>query len=145
MIGPELKEVFDADDKVLNNIEGFLIDNDFRYTFRASVYGSLHVNVIRNQLTQHIASMMPSIIDELATVLGEDLDLIVGKGISLMNLLIVDWTSFVVYVKALKIVSRISQRIFVGFPLCIFSGSVITEGKVEMRNILNIQRITQLL
>lgn len=74
-----LKELFDADDKVLDNIH--LEENDFRYTSRASLYSRLHINVIRNQLTQHIASMMPDIIDELSAVLGEDLDLLVKDGI----------------------------------------------------------------
>jgi hypothetical protein len=75
-----LKEVFNADDKILSNIQGILEENDFRFTFRASLYSAFHVSVIRNQLTQHIASMMPDIIDELAAVLGEDLDLIAGDG-----------------------------------------------------------------
>jgi hypothetical protein len=35
--------------------------------------------------------------------------------------LILDWTSFMVYPKTLKIVARVSQRVFVGFPLCIFN------------------------
>src|SRR5271169_5339539 len=105
-----LKEFFEADDKILSNIEGILVDHDFRYTFRASIYNSLHVHVIRNQLTQQIASKMPDIIDELATVLGEDLDRIAGEGnvpFSNYGLFNVDWTSFVVYDKTLKIVSRI--------------------------------------
>lgn len=76
-----LKEFFDADDKVLDNIQGLLEENDFRYTTRASLYSTFHINVIRNQLTQHIASMMPDIIDELSAVLGEDLDLLVKDGI----------------------------------------------------------------
>ena len=116
-----LKEFFDADDKTLDNIQGLLEENDFRYTTRASLYSKFHINVIRNQLTQHIASMMPDIIDELSAVLGEDLDLLVKDGYKdLRYALIVDWTSFVVYPKSLKIVARVSQRVFVGFPLCIF-------------------------
>ena len=128
------KEFFDADDKILNNIQGILEEQDFRYTTQASIYSMFHVNVIRNQLTQHIASMMPDIIDELTAVLGEDLDLLVqdGRRIHSMRTLIVDWTSFVVYQKSLKIVSRISQRVFVGFPLCIFSScSRKSEGRSE--------------
>jgi hypothetical protein len=64
----------------MSNLEGFLLGNDFRYTSRASIYNPLHVHVIRNQLTQQIASKMPDIMDELATVVSEDLDLIAGEG-----------------------------------------------------------------
>lgn len=78
-----LKEMFAADDKILSNTQGILEENDFRYTFRSSFYSEFHIGVIRNQLTQHIASMMPDIVDELATVLGEDLDLMAGEGLSL--------------------------------------------------------------
>lgn len=76
-----LKELFEADDKILDNVQGILEENDFRYTTRASIYSTLHISVIRNQLTQHIASMMPDIIDELSAVLGEDLDLLAEDGI----------------------------------------------------------------
>lgn len=64
----------------MSNVGGILLSNDLRYTSRASIYNPLHVHVIRNQLTQQIASKMPDIMDELATVVGEDLDLIAGEG-----------------------------------------------------------------
>lgn len=113
-----LKEVFDTRDKDLSLIEATLEDGDFRYTFQADVHSIYHINVIRNQLTRNISALMPEIVDELNAVLGEELDVIVTEGIPLLTLFTVDWTTFVVYEKALKIVARVSQRVFVGFPLC---------------------------
>jgi hypothetical protein len=76
-----LKELFEADDKVLDNIQGIIEESDFRYTTRISLYSTFHIDVIRNQLTRHIATMMPDIIDELNAVLREDLDHLVKDGI----------------------------------------------------------------
>ncbi|KDR68413.1 hypothetical protein GALMADRAFT_78764 [Galerina marginata CBS 339.88] len=71
-----------------------------------------HVNVVRSALTRNLAIRFPDIKDEIArhvdTPILSALDLILSTG----------WTTVPAHKTVVKIVCRISNRLFVGLPLC---------------------------
>lgn len=44
---------------------------DFRYTLPGDIFNLYHIKVIRNQLTQNIAALVPEMAEELASVFDE--------------------------------------------------------------------------
>jgi len=74
-----LKEVFEAPNDEINFLEGLFGDTDFRHTFYGDVHNEYHVRVVRNQLTQNIASLIPDIVDELSVALADELDSVVSE------------------------------------------------------------------
>jgi len=74
----------------------------------------------RNRLTQNFVSLIPDTVDELKAALKDEVDSLVPEnGHLIMNFnLPIDWVPVVVFEKTLKIVARISHRVFVGLPLC---------------------------
>jgi hypothetical protein len=76
-----IKELFSAPSASLGFFEAVIEDIDFRYTLPGDVHNLYHVKVIRNQLTQNIAAMMPGVAEELVSVFDEfDSDLSNGTG-----------------------------------------------------------------
>jgi hypothetical protein len=96
-----------------------------------------HIPIIRSQLTRNLGNFFSDLRDELVLAFEEIIPPTEGKLFttntspmlsSLANLVdincacrLADWTKVRVYDNALKIVSRTSNRIFVGAPLCMFS------------------------
>ena len=115
-----LKEVLEAPNDEINFLEGILGDTDFRHTFYGDVQNEYHVRVVRNRLTQNFVSLIPDTVDELKAALKDEVDSLVPEnGHLFMNFnLPIDWVPVVVFEKTLKIVARISHRVFVGLPLC---------------------------
>jgi hypothetical protein len=74
-----LKEIFEAPNEEINFLEGLFGDTDFRYTFYGDVHNEYHVRVIRNQLTQNIASLIPDVVDELNAALEDEIDSVVRE------------------------------------------------------------------
>lgn len=74
-----LKEVFEAPNDEINFLEGLFESNDFRYTFYGDVYNEYHIRIIRNQLTQNIAALIPTIVDELNAALEDEVDTVVTE------------------------------------------------------------------
>ena len=74
-----LKEVLEAPNEEINFLEGLFGDTDFRYTFYGDVHNEYHVRVIRSQLTQNIASIIPGVVDELNAALEDELDSVVRE------------------------------------------------------------------
>ncbi|KAF8574248.1 cytochrome P450 [Ramaria rubella] len=70
-----------------------------------------HIDVVRSQLTRNISNLYPAMLDELVPTFEDyipvtDVDL--GA----------DWTPITVLETGMKIISRVSNRIFVGAPTC---------------------------
>lgn len=113
-----VKELFSAPDADLNFLEAKLEHLDLRYTFKLNVHDDWHIDMIRNQLTQKIPELMPQMVDELTAAFHDELEPVVTKGIRHNSMLTRGWTPVVVHRKALSIVSRVANRVFVGQPLC---------------------------
>lgn len=130
-----IKELFSAPDSELNFLEAKLEHLDLRYTFKLDVHDDWHIDMIRNQLTQKISSLMPDIVDELTAAIGDELDLAVTKSVPHKSRLTADWTPVIVHRKALAMVSRMANRVFVGLPLCTFNSCLTRLIQVETGNI----------
>ncbi|KAI1791206.1 cytochrome P450 [Ganoderma leucocontextum] len=67
-----------------------------------------HVDVIRDKLTRMIPAVLPDVVDELSMVLPE----YIATGST------DDWVEVSVWRSMLNVIARISNRVFVGPPLC---------------------------
>lgn len=112
-----VKELFEASPSDLNFLEAFLENTDLRPLFKADLYNTYHVGVLRNQLTHHIPMWMPDIVDELNAALDDEFGSIT-HGMFKFVLAHVDWTPIIVFTKVQRIVTRVTNRAFVGLPLC---------------------------
>jgi len=75
-----LKELFDDAGRSFNFFEAALEDLDFEATLGGDVHNLYHVPIIRNQLTQNISWMLPSLADELNSTFGDIIDTTVSDG-----------------------------------------------------------------
>jgi hypothetical protein len=66
-----IKELFSAPSSSLGFFEAALEDIDFRYTLPGNLSNLYHVKVIRIQLTQNIAALLPEMAEELDSVFDE--------------------------------------------------------------------------
>lgn len=81
-----LKEVLEAPNDEVNFLEGLVESTDFRYAFYGDIHNEYHVRIIRNQLTQNIAALIPSIVEELNVALDDEVDTVVtGNGHSVIE------------------------------------------------------------
>ena len=81
-----LKEYFSASDDKLHFQDGINTRNDFVTPFKAGPSGlQYHIDVVRTQLTQNLAKMMPHIADELAHALTDELEPLLTDGKSELN------------------------------------------------------------
>ena len=71
------------------------------------VENPLHENLVRRELTRGLGAQIPDVLDELAAGVDEYW----GKDTE-------GWTDVSVFNVMMKIVSRATNRIFVGLPLC---------------------------
>ncbi|KAG6330777.1 hypothetical protein ID866_8313 [Astraeus odoratus] len=83
--------------------------NDYikvEYTFGSEVYRNpYHQWIIQTQLSRNLASLCPDIKDEMVNVFSE---LITGN----------EWRTLPAFQSICQIISRMSNRVFVGLPLC---------------------------
>jgi hypothetical protein len=122
-----LKEMFSASEDDLSFTKNAAEGLELRYTFQKSIAeNQYHAHIIRVELTRHISEMMPSIVDELGAAMDDEI--LVSEGTSDLNSSsnVVDWTPICSYEKAVNIVARISNRVFVGLPLCTVPSSRLT-------------------
>ncbi|KAF7792531.1 hypothetical protein EIP86_003572 [Pleurotus ostreatoroseus] len=79
-----------------------------KYIFSPAVrQNPYHIGIIRQQLTRSLAMLFPEIIDEIATAFEE-----------LVPCTTTDWTGIDALGTARRIVSRTSNRVFLGLPYC---------------------------
>jgi hypothetical protein len=103
-----LREYFEDSERNLSFFEAAVEDMDFENTLPGNIRNLYHVPVIRNQLTQNIARILPILAEELGDALKVEIEPLLGA----------DWTPIVIYEKSLKLVARTVYRGFVGLPLC---------------------------
>ena len=82
-----------------------------------------HIPIVRAQLTRALPELVPEVIDEIQEAFVEVIPPTEGEHddrfcSSVVLNMSVDWTSVKVLENSMKIVSRASNRIFVGLPLC---------------------------
>ncbi|KAF8833162.1 cytochrome P450 [Paxillus ammoniavirescens] len=103
-----VEDVSKASDDELSLAEAANDEFKVKYTLGHDVYHNpYHVPIIRSQLTRNVGILYPDIRDEMVTAFEEILDL---RG----N----EWKSVPAFQAIQKVVSRTSNRIFVGLPLC---------------------------
>jgi hypothetical protein len=112
-----LQETFDASEEDMSfghRLNEFL---QLGYTFnKSTLTNHYHVVVIQQNLSRNIGTLMTEIVDEAQTAMDDEI--VVTDGITFTSRLMIDWKPFVPYEKALKIIARVSNRVFVGLPLC---------------------------
>ena len=104
-----MKWIADQPDSVLNakDMQRELLQTHYTLLHPDIADNALHEHPIRRELTRGIGAQIPGVLDELAMSVGEYW----GKNTD-------DWTDVKVFDTMMKIVSRASNRIFVGLPLC---------------------------
>jgi hypothetical protein len=113
-----LKEMFSASEDDLSFAKDVADSLELRYIFQKSIAENhYHAHITKVELTRHISEMMPGIVDELGAAMDEEIQVNEGSTFS-SPLMYVDWTSICSYQKTINIVARISNRVFVGLPLC---------------------------
>lgn len=75
-----LKELFDDLGRSFNFLAAALEDLDFEATLSGDVHNLYHIPIIRNQLTQNISRILPSLADELDSAFGDIIDTTVSEG-----------------------------------------------------------------
>ncbi|KAK0244007.1 cytochrome P450 [Armillaria nabsnona] len=81
-----------------------------------------HIDVVRGALTRNIAACFPDVRDEIETSFKEEIPETEGMSsafyISVLLSAFSDWTKVHAYSSILQIVCRVTNRMFVGLPLC---------------------------
>jgi hypothetical protein len=114
-----LKELFSASEDTLSFTDPVSESLQLRYTFQESIaVNHYHVIVTRTELSRHIPELMPDIVDELGAAFEDEIS--VTNGTSLLHNLTIEWMPICSFQKTVNIVARISNRVFVGLPLCTF-------------------------
>ena len=115
------KELFDAPEDQISFVKSSSRNLQMRYTFgKDSAANHYHATVVKMQLSRHIPELMPVIVDELQAACADSFK-DVGTGTNLPLFCFdrrTDWTPLVAYKTYAKIIARISNRIFIGLPLC---------------------------
>ncbi|GJE87319.1 cytochrome P450 [Phanerochaete sordida] len=109
--GDELvEELRNADENVLSSAAALVDLLQTDYTIGRSVRENLyHIHVLRTTLNKNLASILPDAIDEIAAAFKDELDAKLGDG---------EWTPLAVTDLFTRIICRVSNRSFVGLPLC---------------------------
>lgn len=114
-----LNEYFNASNDTLSFVKATGASLQIRYLYHENMaIDEYHVPVIRKQLTKQIGVMMDDLIDEIGTSFLHEIPVTNGERPLICVYSWVEWKSFVVYGKIVKIVARITNRFFVGLPLC---------------------------
>ena len=120
-----LKELFAASEDDLSFTKNAADVLGLRYIFQKSIAeNQYHAHVTKVELTRHISEMMPDIVDELGAAMDEEVQ--VNEGSTSYPSSDIDWTPICFYEKTVNIVARISNRVFVGLPLCTTPSSRLT-------------------
>lgn len=121
IVGPDhVKELLDAPESVFSMRKSAADAIEAQYTFGGNVVtNTYHDAVIRTKLNRNVPELFPEIMDELKAAFEDEFVIIDGIGCHYS--LTVDWTPVKFHEKALNITARVSNRIFVGLPLCITS------------------------
>jgi len=69
-----LKEYYNAPNETFSFSEALTAQIDIRYTLPAANLHQYHIDVVRNQLTQNLASLTPYIAEEIKATLSDQLD-----------------------------------------------------------------------
>ncbi|KJA23965.1 hypothetical protein HYPSUDRAFT_39491 [Hypholoma sublateritium FD-334 SS-4] len=102
-----VEEIRKAPENVLSSMIAIDESLQVNYTLGENVSSKpYHIPIVRAQLTRALPELVPEVIDEIQQAFG---DVIPPTE---------DWTSVKVLDNTMKIVSRASNRIFVGLPLC---------------------------
>lgn len=113
-----LKEMFSAPEEHLSFTKPAADGLQLEYTISKSVAeNQWHALVVKSELSRHIPELMPAIVDELDSAMSDEIPLTDGNAIACESNLL-DWTPLCAFEKAVNIVARISNRVFVGLPLC---------------------------
>ncbi|KIM22625.1 hypothetical protein M408DRAFT_282040 [Serendipita vermifera MAFF 305830] len=103
-----VEEIAKAPDDALSFMDAVEESLQMKYTFGPNfTFEHYHVHVIRNQLTRHLSGLFPDVFDETKQAVSD----LVGEPENEWKTL--DVTSF-----SQNVVTRASNRIFVGLPLC---------------------------
>jgi hypothetical protein len=75
-----LKELFNAHESDLHFLSGAVEDADFSYSFKASVFESIHTRAIKLNLNHHLPNFTGDMVDELNAAVEDEFGSIVGNG-----------------------------------------------------------------
>ena len=100
---------------------------------RESIDDPYHVEIIRDKLMRTLSAVIPDMVDELAVAVpgyipvnGDGARVVQPLGYRkrrLTSVYFLEWTTVKVMPTMQKIVARVSNRIFVGLPLCAYKYS----------------------
>jgi hypothetical protein len=83
---PHLKELFNAHESDLHFLSGAVEDADFSYSFKASVFESIHTRAIRLNLNHNLPCFTTDMVDELNAAIEDEFGNVVGKGMTGLDL-----------------------------------------------------------
>lgn len=84
-----------------------LLQGDYAFTDPYLIQTVFHEHVIHKNLARKVDGVIPAISDEIKVVLDETLGLDT-----------IGWTDITVWDSAMRVIARVSNRMFVGLPLC---------------------------
>ncbi|KAK5063689.1 hypothetical protein LTR69_004395 [Exophiala sideris] len=96
-------------DSVLSSEEShkLLLQTEYTFVHPFVVGNPLHHETIRNELTRQLSAVTADIVDELSVALDE-----------IWGINTAEWKEVCVFDTAMDMIARISNRVFVGLPLC---------------------------
>jgi hypothetical protein len=104
-----LKELYSAPEEHLSFTKPVAESLELEYTFKKNIaVNQYHAIVVKTELTRHIPEKMEDIVDELGAAMEDEIP------IDSVN----DWTPICSFDKTTHIVARVSNRVFIGLPLC---------------------------
>jgi hypothetical protein len=107
-----LKELYSAPEEHISFATAITESLQLEHTFQKNIaVNHYHTIVVKAELTRHISEKMSDIVDELGAAMEDEIPIDS----------VVDWTPICSFEKTMNIVARISNRMFVGLPLCIAS------------------------
>lgn len=91
-----------------------------------------HVSIIRSQLTRNLGVLFPDIVDEAKAAFGDNVDAKFQEN---------EWVKLPAYDTVMNVVARISNRVFLGLPVCRDPGFI----KLSIKITLDVVKSGQLL
>ncbi|KAI0033518.1 cytochrome P450 [Vararia minispora EC-137] len=105
----EIEDISKAPDNMLSFAKGADRAFEMTYTFgREIAMNQYHANVIRGQFTRHIGVLFDEVYDEMVAAFNDIVPAEVERS----------WVKFKTTTALQRIVSRVSNRVFIGLPLC---------------------------
>jgi hypothetical protein len=107
--GSEVKWIAEQPESVLNSTEAQrdALQTDYSFLDTTIAQHPVHYNIIKGTLQKEMDALIPEIVDEVEA----SVDQYFGTNAE-------DWTDFAVFDGMMKIISRATNRVIVGLPVC---------------------------